>query len=305
MPQNQLKIFPVTVLPFRNGRAGEGGRRLCPESGPGRRSRPWLSVVTICLNCRDELESTMASVLRWPSSEVEYIIIDGGSSDGSVELLQQYDSQLEYWVSEPDQGISDAFNKGISLCRGDVVGLLNAGDWYAPDALAAVRKDFAAHRESGVVCGRMQFWQGGEKAYCTDSEPALLRRDMSVAHPACFVRTTVYHALGGFDADFRLAMDYELLLRFFVHGVGFVKNSTVLTNMRHDGISEEQWRMALEETHKARKRYLPGSLYASRTYLSWLVVRRYLRFALQKLGMNGLIRFYREHLAAVTKVRPQ
>jgi len=293
------------VLPPRDGRAGEGGRRLSPEFDPGFRPEPLLSVVTICLNCRDALEQTMPSVLRWPPSEVEYIIIDGGSTDGTVELLEKYDSQLEYWVSEPDQGISDAFNKGISLCRGEIVGLLNAGDWYAPDALEAVRKDFAAQQESGVVCGRMQFWQGEKKAYCTDSEPALLFRDMSVAHPACFVRTRVYHALGGFDAGFRLAMDYELLLRFFVHGIGFVKNSTVLTNMQHDGISEEQWRMALEETHKARRRHLHGSLYASRMYLSWLVAKRYLRFALQKLGMHGLVRFYREHLAAVTKIRSQ
>ncbi len=281
---------------------GQGGRRLVADAGE--RRRPWLSVVTICLNCASELEKTMASVLRWPASEVEYIIVDGGSTDGTLELLRQYDDQLEYWVSEPDHGISDAFNKGISLCRGRIIGLLNAGDWYTAEALAAVREGFAIRPEPGVLCGRMQFWQGDRMAYCTDSEPALLARDMSVAHPACFVRASVYHALGGFDGDFRLAMDYELFLRFYSQGVTFARSSTVLTNMQHDGISEKRWRMALAETHRARQRYVPGSVYASRIYLHWLTARRYLRFALQKMGMHGLVRFYREHLAAVTKVKP-
>ena len=84
MPQNELKISPVTVLPPRNGRAGEGGRRLSPEFDPGHRPGPWLSVVTICLNCRDALEQTMASVLRWPSLEVEYIIIALRQEQGAL-----------------------------------------------------------------------------------------------------------------------------------------------------------------------------------------------------------------------------
>ncbi len=298
-------ITPVYMLPEIAGRKGEGGKRLAVRGEFGNRRKPLLSVVTICLNCGDQLQKTIESVLQWPADQIEYIIIDGGSEDLTIDLLRAHDSRLEYWVSEPDAGISDAFNKGISLCRGAVIGLLNAGDWYESDTLQVLQEEFSgdAATQPGVLCGRMQFWSGREKAYCTDSIPALLPKDMTVAHPSCFVKSSVYHRFGGFNPEFRLAMDYELLLRLFTCGVAFARTRSVLTNMQHDGISEQHWQKALHETHRARQQYLPRSFYAGGIYLQYLMARRSIRFCLQSLGLFGLIRFYRKHIAAVQKVK--
>jgi glycosyltransferase involved in cell wall biosynthesis len=293
----------VRFLPKASGRKGQGGQRLHRRDEADNERRPLLSIVTVSLNCGDQLQKTMESVLQWPADQVEYIIIDGGSTDETIDLLREFDSRLEYWVSEPDAGISDAFNKGISLCRGTVIGLLNAGDWYEHDALQSVRTGFIENPDAGVLCGRLQFRHGREKAYCTDSVPELLSKDMSVAHPSCFVKSSVYHRLGGFHPEYRLAMDYELLLRFFVAGVVFARTSAVLTNMQHDGVSELCWQRALHETHRARRQYIPRSFYAGGIYLRYLIARRYVRFLLQSLGLHGLIEFYRKHLAAVKKVR--
>ena len=296
-------IISLDILPAGRGRLGEGGRRLCRRNNGAGRQKPLLSVVTVTLNSGSRLQKTMQSVLQWPDDQVEYIIIDGGSTDETLRILEAFNSRLEYWVSEPDTGISNAFNKGLSLCRGEIIGLLNAGDWFERETLQAVLSGFAENPEAGVLCGRLQFWHEREKAYCTDALPKLLPRDMSVAHPACFVRRSIYLRNGGFDPEYRLAMDYELLLRYFVNGVHFVRTRSILTNMQHDGVSELNWKEALHETHKARQRYMPSSVYAGRRYLQYLIVRRYIRYALQSLGLHALVRFYREHIAAVEKVR--
>lgn len=298
-----VPVSPIYRMPLKPGRQIEGGRRTKRENGTAENRKPFLSIVTIVLNDGDGLRRTMQSVLQWPRQNVEYIIIDGGSTDQTVKLLQEFDNRLEYWVSEPDKGISDAFNKGIALCRGEIVGIINAGDWYEADAYKEVLKKLAIDKAARVLCGNMQFWDGLKKAYRTDAVPALLTRDMTVAHPACFVRRSLYHTFGGFSLDYRYAMDYELLLRFFVHDVIFVRTGNVLANMQHDGLAEINWRRALQETHRARQQHIQSSFFAGRVYLGYLTGRRYIRFFLQWLGFNGMVRIYRQHLAAVRKTK--
>ena len=291
-------INPRWRLDAAPGRQGEGGRRcrLDPaDAGPP----PLLSVVTVVLNGGDLMARTMDSVLGWPGDRVEYIVVDGGSRDNTLAQVRAREDRLEYWLSEPDAGISDGFNKGIALCRGQVVGLLNCGDWYEPEALAEVERWWSDDDPAGVLCGLLQYRRGGARATVTDVRPELLDRDMSVAHPACFVRRDLYLRHGGFDPDYRLAMDYELLLRLFAAGVRFRRCPRVLANMEHEGVSEQRWRQALWETHRARQRHIPDSPWARTRHVRWLILRKRLRFLLQRFGLHGLIRLYREHLAPV------
>jgi glycosyltransferase involved in cell wall biosynthesis len=284
-------------------RQGEGGQRT--SRGEEGLPPPLISIVTIVLNQVDALENTIQSVLGQQGNSTEYIIIDGGSTDGTLEVLQGFDTRLEYWVSEPDQGISDAFNKGISLCRGEIIGLLNCGDWYAADTLQRVGGYFTEHEQTDVLCGGLQYWRNGKTAYRVESRPELLRRDMTVTHPSCFVRRRVYSDHGGFDGGFRYAMDYELFLRYFMCKVKFTSTSRVLTNMEHDGVSEQHWREALKETHKARKRHDPGSLFAHPLYLAFLIGKKRVRFLLERMHLQELVRLYRERLALVKKTAPK
>jgi len=150
----------------------------------------------------------------------------------------------------------------------------------------------------------LQFWHGTEREFICQSVPHLLERDMTVTHPSCFVRSEVYHTYGLFGEQYKLAMDYELLLRFKKQGVKFTALNIVLTNMQHSGISEINWKKALEETHRARKVLLKSSFFASTSYYYFILAKRFLRIFMENLGLNSVLGFYRSRLALVKKRRP-
>jgi len=265
--------------------------------------RPLVSIITIVYNGETDIRQTMDSVLQQSYEPVEYIVIDGGSTDATVSILEEYDSQLSFWESARDKGISDAFNKGITIANGEIIGLVNAGDWYEPNTIEVVVDTFLAEKEVGIVCGALQFWKGSSLEYLCSSVPELLEREMSITHPSCFVRTTLYRQFGMFSLDYNLAMDYELLLRLKTNGVVFVSLDHVLANMQHDGISEENWKKALQETHRARTELLEDSFFSTIWYYYFLTLKRGIRIVLEKLGLDGLLHFYRSRLALVKKTK--
>ncbi len=265
--------------------------------------RPLVSIITIVLNGAQELRQTLDSVLQQTYELVEYIVIDGGSTDGTVEILKEYEPHLDYWTTEKDGGISDAFNKGIRKAGGEIVGLLNAGDWYEPDTVQQVVAVFQSDRNIGVICGSLQFWKGNRKEYLCRSVPHLLEREMSVTHPTCFVRRDLYAKVGPFSLDYKLAMDYEMLLRLKKSGCRFVSLERVLANMQHNGVSEENWQAALRETHKARNELLDSSFYTTIWYYWFLNLKRRVRLLLEWLGWDVVLRFYRKRIALVKKIK--
>jgi glycosyltransferase involved in cell wall biosynthesis len=270
------------------------------QGGPG---HPLVSIITIVFNGESSIRQTIDSVLRQSYDSIEYIVIDGGSHDGTVSIIREYDAKIDYWQSEPDKGISDAFNKGIGAARGEFIGLVNAGDWYETDTVKRVVEIFLAEPEVGVVCGVLQFWRGLQREYLCRSVPALLEREMTVTHPTCFVRASLYHHCGLFATDYKFAMDYELLLRFKRQGGKFLSLESVLANMQHDGVSEENWKRALRETHRARVEILDASFFTSKGYYYFLMVKRQVRILLERLEWNQLIRLYRSRLALVKKTK--
>src|SRR5688572_26851104 len=118
--------------------------------------QPLVSIITIVFNGEKHLQQTIESVLGQTYSNIEYIIVDGGSKDNSVSIIEKYSTQLAYWISEPDKGISDAFNKGISKANGEMIGLINADDWYEKDT---VQKVMALRGNCDVVYGNLALWK--------------------------------------------------------------------------------------------------------------------------------------------------
>ena len=280
-----------------------GGRRLRGMKKQGAADTPLVSIVTIVRNGEEHIRKTIESVLQQSYDPIEYIIIDGKSEDNTVSILREYDKKIDLWQSEPDDGISDAFNKGVRAARGDIIGLINCGDWYEDEAVQRVVDAFSVNQEVGVVCGTLQFWKRENRQYCCPSAPRLLEREMTVTHPTCFIRSVLYRRFGLYSTDYRLAMDYELLLRFKRQGVQFLSLEDVLANMQHDGTSEENWKNALQETHKARAALLENSFFTGHGYYLFLVAKRQLRIVLEKFGWNGFIRVYRSRLALVKKYK--
>jgi glycosyltransferase involved in cell wall biosynthesis len=178
-----------------------------------------ISIITVCYNSAETITDTIASVASQQYSNREHIIVDGASRDGTMEIVKHAPSVARY-VSEPDRGIYDAMNKGLKLATGDVIGLLNADDFYADDTIlsqvAEVFKDpdvqacyadlvYVDQRNTSRV---IRYWKS------RDFKPGLFKRGWMPAHPTFFVRKSVYEQLGGFDLSFPRQADFELTMRF-------------------------------------------------------------------------------------------
>jgi len=193
-----------------------------PRSGAAL-SGPLVTIITVVLNRAASVGRTIESVHRQTYAPIEHIVIDGGSTDGTLEVVRRYAHRLAYWSSAPDRGISDAFNKGLAAAGGDFIGLVNADDWLAPDqierAVAALQRtgadfvfgDLVYHDPSGRPVHRIK----GDPDYARS-----IRRGMpAVNHPTMLVRRSVYEAVGGFELHYRYSMDYDWLLRAHRAGV--------------------------------------------------------------------------------------
>ena len=233
----------------------EGGLRTKGYSQKSYKNKPLISIITVVFNCEQHLEETIQSVISQTYDNVEYIIIDGGSTDGTLEIIKQYEDKIDYWVSEKDNGISDAFNKGIQKASGEIIGIINSDDWYEVDALSYVAKVFLTHPDYEVLCGSMKLYTGNVWRIL-HSKPYLLWSGMTVVHPSTFVKAEAYRSFGLFDTTLKYAMDYDLLLRFHTSSVKFFEcDHHIFSNMRSGGIANTHRIEAYNEVITIAKRY--------------------------------------------------
>ncbi|MGZ8162845.1 MAG: glycosyltransferase family 2 protein [Methylobacter sp.] len=211
----------------------------CSELTPSGKPWPKISIVTPSFNQGQFIEETIRSVLLQGYPNLEYIIIDGGSTDNSVEIIKKYAPFLSYWVSEKDDGQSDAINKGYRRATGEVINWLNSDDYYEPGALFKVGLAFM---ESGtnVYCGISRVFGKGKQYYSngTDIYPGNLEKTIGWARidqPETFFRKQVWDELGALDPRFHYVMDRELWMRYlFKYGLhGIVKSDELLVHFRH------------------------------------------------------------------------
>jgi len=179
-----------------------------------------VSIITVVLNNRVYVEDCIKSVLRQTYKNVEYIIIDGGSTDGTIDVIRQYENFLSTWVSEPDHGIYDAMNKGILKSSGEIIGMLNADDTYADESVIQKVIDCFVVNKVDSCYGDLKYvdrsdtkktiryWQSN--VYNKNN----FRRGWMPPHPTFFVKRKIYEQYGLFHLDFPLAADYEIMLRF-------------------------------------------------------------------------------------------
>lgn len=177
-----------------------------------------ISVVTPSFNQGAFLERTLVSVLDQQGVDLEYIVMDGGSTDGSVDIIKRYAPRLAYWASEPDRGQSDAINRGFERCTGDIVTWLNSDDVLLPGALAAVAQTFAANPSAEAVYGDFIYIDGDDevlrkrRVFRKFKYETLLFHDY-LGQPAVFYRRRVLDKVGLLDESLRYAMDWDFFLR--------------------------------------------------------------------------------------------
>ena len=221
-------------------------------------SQPRVSIVTVALNSRAHVGDTIRSVLAQNYPSVEYVIVDGGSTDGTVDVIRSHEGRLASWISEPDHGIADAFNKGLARTSGDYILFLNSDDWLSdPDAVSRAM-------EAAVQSGRPEVIFGDCEIVDRDTGRPLRRLSMEwspfafrlgrmINHPALFTHRSYFEKYGTFDPSYRIAMDFELFLRG-VFRCRVVHVPVVITNMRSGGLSMSHRSAVVEETIRALKK---------------------------------------------------
>jgi glycosyltransferase involved in cell wall biosynthesis len=198
---------------------------------------PLISVITIVLNGERYLERTIKSVIGQGYPNFEYIIIDGNSTDHTLDIIRKYDSEIDFWLSEPDNGISDGFNKGFSFSSGEFIAYLNSDDWYEPDALAIMANEM--HDQKVIYCGHMNLWSPDGSKFIKNhrSNPDRIFQTMRIAHPASFVPRKVFTLTGGFSTRYRVAMDYDFMIKAKLNGFGFKVVDLLVANQFTGGNS--------------------------------------------------------------------
>lgn len=214
-----------------------GGRRTHGHS-PAEGQGPLVSIVTVVYNGADTLERTIQSVLTQRNARIEYIVVDGGSADGTLDILRRYGDRIDFWTSARDKGIYDAMNKGIALCTGDWVGMINADDWYPDDAVAHAMS--AVKKNTNIVHGDIliHYPNGTSKVKHAKRSGFLLKYwEMVLNHPSFFVRRS-YYADHPFNATLRVGGDHHWTLRAWLEDPGmFSYIPTVLAHFSVGGAS--------------------------------------------------------------------
>lgn len=198
---------------------------------------PTLAVVTPSYNTGRYIGDAVRSVLAQDYPGVDYVVMDGGSTDGTVDILRSFGTRLR-WVSQKDKGQSDAINRGFARTRGEVLGWLNSDDTYAPGAFRAVAEVFAARPDVDIVYGDATYTDhaGRHIARCVHVEPfdreRLFNYSDFIVQPAAFFRRRIFEQVGGVDVSIHWAMDYDLWLRMVAAGAKVVYLRRVLANFR-------------------------------------------------------------------------
>ena len=254
--------------------------------------QPLVSIVTVTLNSRAHIGDTIRSVLAQTYPSIEYVIADGGSTDGTLEVIRAHEDRLSAWFSEPDRGIADAFNKGLARTRGDYILFLNADDWLAdPKAVSRAMKGAVQSAYPEIIFGDCDIVDRDSgrplRRLSMKWSPLAFRLGRMINHPALFTHRSYFDKYGTFDTSYRIAMDFELLLRGAFQS-RVVHLPGVLTNMRSGGLSMRSRETVVGEIVRAlKKNGVIRTRWAERCFRAYFALRGRLRPL--RLGANRIL----------------
>ncbi len=202
-----------------------------------------ISIITVALNNAEYIEACIQSVLNQDYVNTEYIVIDGGSTDGTIDIIKKYEDKINIWISETDNGIYDAINKGINISSGDIIGILHSDDLYINEhVIGRVVQEFRNNVDS-VYADLVYVDRNNLNKVVRYYDSSAFRVSKFAygwmpAHPTCFIKKNVYDRYGLYKTDYLIAADYELLVRFYAkHGVSYSYLPDVIVKMRSGGLS--------------------------------------------------------------------
>lgn len=210
--------------------------------------KPKISIITITYNSEKTLEQTILSVVGQDYNNLEYLIIDGGSTDKTLDIVERYRDKISFVISEPDKGISDAFNKGIFYATGEIIGIINSDDLLLPNALQTIADNY--EKDIDVYRGNTVIWNP-DTDHKLSTKPTMrfpiARRIKSVCHQSTFITKNAYEKYGKYDETFRYMMDADVLHRFYINGATFKYINYDLALFRQGGVTSDKWTKKLRE----------------------------------------------------------
>jgi len=231
------KLESVLILPENTERQGEGGLRIKGYFQKSYENKPLITIVTVVYNGAEHLEKTMKSVIEQSYDNVEYIIIDGGSTDGTLEIIKRYKNEIDYWVSEADGGIYDAMNKGIALGNGEWINFMNEGDSFYNDEVLAFVASSDDGLSRGVIYGDSMKIYGGDRAIFKKCKPLIsMDRELPFVHQCAFVKTSLAKQ-HPFDIYYKICADYDFFYRLYTEGVVFKYIKSTIAKYDMSGVS--------------------------------------------------------------------
>jgi glycosyltransferase involved in cell wall biosynthesis len=245
-----------------------------------------ITIITVCYDSVRTLGETIDSVLGQRYPELEYIIVDGHSTDGTQEVVRSYGSRISQFVSERDNGLYEAMNKGIAMATGDVIGILNSDDLFEDEhVLDAVMAEFQ-EKNVDAVFGDLYYFRTEAPDKPTrfflgkSYTPAHPEWGVLPPHPTFFVRRSVYQKFGNFDTQFRFAADFDFMLRVLcVHKISFSYLPRIFTKMRMGGLSTSGWRRTIEINREDLRSYRKNGIRTNwfLFHIKYLIKIRYIR----------------------------
>lgn len=232
-----------------------------------------ITIITVVYNAAQHLRDCIESVLAQHYAQVEYILIDGASTDQSFQIAQEYSDRIAVLISEPDKGMYDALNKGIALATGEIIGILNADDILADHhVLAEVAATFKTAEVEGVYgdlnyVAQNDVTQIQRKWKSAAAKPKDLALGWMPAHPTLYLKATLFKELGGYSLNYGSAADYELMLRFLYRNkISTAYLPKLMVNMRNGGMSNQTMKhryvALLNDYHALRKNHVPVPILA-------------------------------------------
>ncbi len=225
-----------------------------------------ISIVTISFNSAKTISDTINSVINQKGVELEYILVDGGSTDGTIEIIESFGDKIHHFVSEPDKGIYDAMNKGVDLATGDIVGVLNSDDFYSNEyVLSKVIQKFEDNIDA--VYGDLVYVKQDDTSKITrtwvskDYQEDAFKKGWMPPHPTFFVRKSIYEKFGSYSLELRSAADYEFMLRVIhKHQINLAYLNEVIVKMRVGGESNVSLKNRVKANKEDRKAWKMNDL---------------------------------------------
>ncbi len=261
MPEARKFVGKFLTYPDRTGkRQAEGGRRLNGELRQSLADTSLVTVITVCWNSASTIEQTIRSVLAQSYRNIEHIVVDGNSNDATLDILRKYESDIDYFISEPDEGIYFAMNKGLELARGEYILILNSDDWYTPDCVETL-VDAKRTQGADFVSGLAQYVdKDGKPTHLTRSVPfdAGVYLRMPLRHETMLLSSRIYNVAGPYDTRLFINADRELTKELFRLRYSHYEVRKPLMFFRNTGVSSTQMDKLRAERSDMLKSYFPG-----------------------------------------------